>query len=361
MSTMKLYKRKDRKNLYIRHKGKLVSLRTPKKGWADQLLEEFQAKQLGVYRVPRKRVDAFVEPYLTHCKKFNKATTIDDKERTLNAFKDQAENPWLRQINKKAIESFLDSRVGSRSKQQISPDRYNSERQILNNFFTYLIAKHNFKENPCKEIQKKKIVKNKAKISLSYTQEAQLDKWLASGEQRQELVDRKFKGISPVLRDELARVKGVAINTGLRARELVNTWWTDVDFEKATIRVSEKPDWKPKDYEERVIHLNKAALQALRDQKLKRGVLGRHVFCRQDGKKYGRGLDVAVCRAFVWAGFESGGLHTLRHTFATRYLQKGGNLEDLRDLLGHSDIRTTQRYLHGDSEEQRRTIDRLGK
>jgi integrase len=92
------------------------------------------------------------------------------------------------------------------------------------------------------------------------------------------------------VREELARVKAVTINTGLRARELVNTWWTDIDFEKATIRGSEKPDWKPKDYEERVIHLNKAALQALRDQKLQRGVLGQHVFCRQDGKKYGRGL-----------------------------------------------------------------------
>jgi site-specific recombinase XerD len=68
-----------------------------------------------------------------------------------------------------------------------------------------------------------------------------------------------------------------------------------------------------------------------------------------------------MCRAFARAGFESGGLHTLRHAFATRYLQKGGNLEDLRDLLGHSDIRTTQRYLHGDSEQQRKTIQRLGK
>jgi site-specific recombinase XerD len=194
--SMNIYKRKDRKNLYVRHKGKLVSLGTSKKGWAEQLLEESQAKQLGVYRVPRKRVDAFVEPYLTHCKKFNKATTIDDKDRTLNAFKKQAGNPWLRQVNKKMLESFLDSRIGSRSKQQISPDRYNSERQILNNFFTYLIAEHVFKENPCKGIQKKKIVKNKAKIALSYTQEAQLDKWLSAGEERQELVDMKAKGIS---------------------------------------------------------------------------------------------------------------------------------------------------------------------
>src|SRR5262245_44510496 len=186
--SMKLYRRKDRKNLYIRHKGKLISLGTTKKGWADQLLEEFAAKQLGIYRVPRKRVDAFIEPYLTRCKKFNKETTLDDKKRTLNAFQEQAGNPWLRQISKKTVESFLDSRIGARSKHQISPDRYNAERQILNNFFAYLIGDHVFKENPCKEIQKKKIVKNKAKTALSYAQEAQLDKWLTSGEERQELI-----------------------------------------------------------------------------------------------------------------------------------------------------------------------------
>ena len=38
--------------------------------------------------------------------------------------------------------------------------------------------------------------------------------------------------------------------------------------------------------------------------------------------------------------------HLLRHTFATSYILGGGNLENLRILLGHSDIITTQKYVH---------------
>ena len=37
--------------------------------------------------------------------------------------------------------------------------------------------------------------------------------------------------------------------------------------------------------------------------------------------------------------------HTLRHTFAVRYLKRGGNIRVLQKLLGHSDIRTTMIYL----------------
>ena len=37
--------------------------------------------------------------------------------------------------------------------------------------------------------------------------------------------------------------------------------------------------------------------------------------------------------------------HTLRHTFAVNYLRRGGNLEFLRRILGHSSILTTQKYL----------------
>jgi integrase/recombinase XerC/integrase/recombinase XerD len=38
--------------------------------------------------------------------------------------------------------------------------------------------------------------------------------------------------------------------------------------------------------------------------------------------------------------------HLLRHTFSTSYILGGGNLESLRILLGHSDIMTTQKYVH---------------
>ena len=38
--------------------------------------------------------------------------------------------------------------------------------------------------------------------------------------------------------------------------------------------------------------------------------------------------------------------HKWRHTFATDYVNKGGNLETLRLILGHSSLKTTQKYLH---------------
>ena len=38
--------------------------------------------------------------------------------------------------------------------------------------------------------------------------------------------------------------------------------------------------------------------------------------------------------------------HKWRHTFATRFLARGGDLETLRLILGHSNLKTTQKYLH---------------
>src|SRR5437667_5843491 len=119
---MKIYKRKDRRSWYLRAGQTLISLKTSRKGHALQLLEEYQAKRLGIYRVVHKRASDFFQPYLTHCKKYNKGTTIEDKERTLGFFKKQAADPWIRQISKKMVVDYLDSRIASRSKAPISAE-----------------------------------------------------------------------------------------------------------------------------------------------------------------------------------------------------------------------------------------------
>jgi len=99
------------------------------------------------------------------------------------------------------------------------------------------------------------------------------------------------------------------------------------------------------------------AVSALREHKLRRVVMGKYIFCRQDGRKYGRGLGLVMCLAFKLAGVGSGRLHTLRHSFATRYLDAGGNPKDLQKL----DLKTTQRYLHADEEQMKKTVERMGK
>ena len=232
---MKIYKRKGSPNWYLRQGDTLISLKTTRKAQALQLLEEYLAKRLGIYRVPHKKASAFFEAYIAHCRKYNKASTIEDKERTLGYFKEQAGDPWLRQINAKMIQGYLDSRVGHRSKAEISTERFNSERQILNNFFNYLIKEKVFKENAVTGIQKKKIVRNKKPKSLSRADEAILDGWMRGArEDQKNKYGKKLKGSRLEARQDLMIVKTVTINSGLRAAELTNLWWSDADFDRPT-------------------------------------------------------------------------------------------------------------------------------
>lgn len=51
--------------------------------------------------------------------------------------------------------------------------------------------------------------------------------------------------------------------------------------------------------------------------------------------------------------------HTTRHTFATTLLDKGVDLKTVQELLGHSHIRTTEKYLHTSDEKKMDAVARL--
>lgn len=160
---------------------------------------------------------------------------------------------------------------------------------------------------------------------------------------------------------------------GLREREATNLAWTDIDFKREEIRVTAKPDlhFRLKDREERTVPLT-AELAVLLQERRKvvptaRLVLGTpqdrpsRYWLRQLKTAADRaGLNCGRCdgclehaRTGKWDqdGCHHWTLHSFRRTYATTLHQEGFLLTEIRDLLGHSDIKTTMSYIASETRE----------
>lgn len=136
---------------------------------------------------------------------------------------------------------------------------------------------------------------------------------------------------------------------GLRATELCELKTRDVNFQAGCIRVMGKGR------KERVVPLGRAASEAITRYlaecrpKLERQPSER-LFLSRTGKPIER---IALWMLVEKYGRSSGILkdvspHTLRHCFASHLLTGGADLRVVQELLGHSDIQTTQIYTHVD-------------
>ena len=60
------------------------------------------------------------------------------------------------------------------------------------------------------------------------------------------------------------------------------------------------------------------------------------------------------------AKLQSRGVHALRHTFATMWVQSGADLRTLSEILGHTNVAfTMQRYVHSDTAAKRRGMEAM--
>ncbi|MDO8826803.1 tyrosine-type recombinase/integrase [Methylophaga sp.] len=132
------------------------------------------------------------------------------------------------------------------------------------------------------------------------------------------------------------------MNTGMRRGEMFNLRWQDVDFVNKRITVMGNTS---KTGQTRYIPLNVEALNVLQLWQKQTERHSGFVFIGKNGQRF-TNIDKAWKVLLRDAKINDFRLHDLRHHFASRLVSAGIDLNSVRELLGHSDIKMTLRYAH---------------
>jgi site-specific recombinase XerD len=132
-------------------------------------------------------------------------------------------------------------------------------------------------------------------------------------------------------------------SAGLRVSEIINIKLKDIDSGRMQILIE-----RAKGKKDRYVNLSPVLLDVLRSY-VKSYKPKFYLFeSEATGLAYpARTIQQIFSNAKHKAGIKKDvGIHSLRHSFATHLLEKGTDIRYIKDLLGHFDIRTTERYLH---------------
>jgi site-specific recombinase XerD len=135
----------------------------------------------------------------------------------------------------------------------------------------------------------------------------------------------------------------LAYSSGLRVSEVVSLKWEDIDFQRKMILVH-----TGKGRKDRYTLLSDRAADFLRQYCALHDIDG-WLF---PGLPASRHLSIRSAQSIFEKALKKAGIikpvsiHSLRHTFATHLLENGTDIRYIQELLGHSTLRTTQRYTH---------------
>jgi integrase len=153
----------------------------------------------------------------------------------------------------------------------------------------------------------------------------------------------------------------LSAKAGLRAGEIANLTWTMVTDGAGRISGPiELPDYAAKKCSGRSIPLHPDLAAALVEWRLVAPPTDHVVSSERGGPLSPLSIVVWFNRAFKNIGLKGCSSHSGRRTFVTRAARlvhrAGGSLRDVQLLAGHRSIQTTQRYIDGDTDAQRKLV-----
>ena len=239
-------------------------------------------------------------------------------------------NQNIKYLTKEDIQEYLRKQVDKKAKTKA---HYLT---TINNFYKYLVNIGELNINPCEGIKMPKL-------------EKKLPEYLTE-EEVSNLLDIKIKSKYDLRNKAMIEL---LYGTGIRISELCNLTMSNLFLEDGFIKVMGKGS------KERIIPVNEVAIEYLKKyiNEARSEILGlktsEYVFISSRKTRITR----QAFFKFLKKTCEEKGIsknispHTLRHSFATHLLNHGADLRIVQELLGHSDITTTQIYTHLSNEK----------
>lgn len=214
---------------------------------------------------------------------------------------------------------------------------------VFNNFYNYLVREGIIRSNPCEAIKMPKL-------------EKKLPEYL-SIEEVEKLLDIKTNTSYEKRNKAMLEI---LYGTGMRISELINLTMSNIYLNDKMIKVFGKGS------KERIIPINDYALECLNDylefgrSELLGTKTSEYVFISSRHTKITRQAFFKILKKLCDdAGIKKNiSPHILRHSFATHLLHNGADLRVVQELLGHSDISTTQIYTHLSNEKLEQEYDK---
>jgi len=168
----------------------------------------------------------------------------------------------------------------------------------------------------------------------------------------------------------LRRIIVCALNTGMRRQEILTLKWPQIRDGLIYLKAQDTKTKEP-----RQIPINddlKALFDEIKQEQQsstdrvygldgkpikKRSLSSGHIFLYRGNTV--KNVKKSCKTALKESGVKDFRFHDLRHTFASHFLMRGGNLKELQEILGHKDIKMTIRYAHLTQEHKRRAINLL--
>jgi integrase/recombinase XerC len=286
-------------------------------------------------------VNSFLK-YLAYEKRFS-AHTLLAYEQDLTQFRDFIQHTFEIDQPEEATHPHIRSWIISLVEQGIQPRSINRKIACLRSYYKFLLKREHIKVDPCQKIR---VLKTEKKLP-QFVQENQMER----------LFDEiAFSDDFEGARDKL--VLDLLYGTGIRLSELIGLKHSDISTHQQVIRVLGKRN------KERVVPFSGAILQTLERYYFHKNQMhfnnesdrlivnnsGKNaypIFIYRIVKKY---LDMVTT-------IQKRSPHVLRHTYATHLLNKGADLNAVKDLLGHSSLAATQVYTHNTLDKLKAVFD----